>query len=335
MDWNLLRNLCAVSGASGEEGSVREILREKLRGGNIAVREDALGNLLVEKKGKAPARTRLLLAAHMDAPGLMVTQITEDGFLKVESVGRLYEESLCGCTVKIDGISGVIGEKPVHLMDAAERAKPVPLDQLTIDIGASSKEEAEKYVSVGKIVSLDSSFTVQHNMVCGRALESHAACAILLEYLLSDLPYDVTAAFCALGHTGFLGAKTAAYTLRPQAVLSLSALESDTKENACKLGKGPAVLLMDKGAIYDRVYLSWALDQAKRLEIPVQTVRPQTAQTDASQAHSALAGCRAAAIGIPCRYIGGPAEMMTHSDVEYAGKLLAAVAEQIAGASAV
>ena len=336
MDWEILRELCAIPGVSGTEDGVRSWLRERLSGCADEIKEDALGNLIVEKRGRQGARTRLLLLCHMDEPGLMVSQITEDGFLKMEPVGDLRPETLCGSAVRIGEIPGVIGGKPVHLMDKDERAKPVPLDELSIDIGASSKEEAEKYVSPGDAVILDAPFDAGNGKILARALESRAGCALLLSYLLSGPEYDVTAAFCALGQTEFLGAKTAAYAAAPQAVLAIGGLESGgfpggEKTGSCRVGKGPAVLLMDKGAIYDRAYVSWAMEEAARLDIPVQTARPLAGQNDASQAHSAGAGARAAAIGVPCRYPGGPAGLMLQSDLDSAAKLLAALADRIAG----
>ena len=181
MDVEMLRGLCAIPAVSGSEGEIRNWIRGQVSAYAEEIREDALGNLIVRQKGKKAARTTLMVTAHMDESGLMVTHITEEGFLKVTAVGGIRPETLCGSPVRINGLSGIIGGKPVHLMDREERAKPVPLDQLSIDIGASSKEEAEKVVSVGDVATLDSLFEAEDEIVRARALDSRVGCALLME----------------------------------------------------------------------------------------------------------------------------------------------------------
>ncbi len=169
----LLEQLCTLRGISGDEESVRDFIVAQITpylcrtcyhrcNGKCDCRE---------KKGAKPAKTKLMLNAHMDEVGLIVTHIDNDGYLKFATVGGIDKRVLCGRSVIIgNGVHGVIGAKPIHLLNSEERGKAVPIHDMYLDIGASSREEAEKVVHLGDSVCFDSLFDTQNGMIRSRAL---------------------------------------------------------------------------------------------------------------------------------------------------------------------
>lgn len=142
----LLEQLCTLRGISGDEESVRDFIVAQITPHAERVTIDAMGNVIAEKKGAKPAKTKLMLNAHMDEVGLIVTHIDNDGYLKFATVGGIDKRVLCGRSVIIgNGVHGVIGAKPIHLLNSEERGKAVPIHDMYLDIGASSREEAEKW----------------------------------------------------------------------------------------------------------------------------------------------------------------------------------------------
>ena len=155
----LLEQLCTLRGISGDEESVRDFIVAQITPYAERVTIDAMGNVIAEKKGAKPAKTKLMLNAHMDEVGLIVTHIDNDGYLKFATVGGIDKRVLCGRSVIIgNDVHGVIGAKPIHLLNSEERGKAVPINDMYLDIGASSREEAEKVVHLGDSVCFDSLF---------------------------------------------------------------------------------------------------------------------------------------------------------------------------------
>lgn len=149
----LIEALCMADAISGREEKVRELLIQKIDG-HCEWRVDARGNLLCHKKGKKPAQKRVMITAHMDEAGFMLTGIREDGLLRFANVGEIDSRVVLGKAVRIDGeVIGVIGTKPIHLQTREEQDRPMPLDQLYIDIGASTKTSAEQAVKLGAQVT--------------------------------------------------------------------------------------------------------------------------------------------------------------------------------------
>ena len=219
-DLNLLERLCTAQGISGDEGAVREVILKEITPFAKSVTVTPLGNLIVEKEGAARAKTRVLLNAHMDEVGLIVTGINENGLLRFSTVGGIDRRILPGKSVLVAGtVPGVIGAKPIHLLDGDEKEKAPALDSLTIDIGASSKEEAETLVSPGDSVTFDSLFDASHGRIRSRAIDDRAGCAILIDLMKKDLPYDCTFVFAVQEEVGLRGSKTAAFAAEPEAAI--------------------------------------------------------------------------------------------------------------------
>ncbi|MBQ1807164.1 MAG: M42 family peptidase, partial [Ruminococcus sp.] len=212
----LLKRLCMTNGISGDEGAVRELIIEEIKG-YADYKIDALGNLLVHKKGKKPAQNRLMLSAHMDEVGMMVTDVTAGGFLKFDEVGGIDRRVLIGkqVTVGKNNVPGVIGIKPIHLCKGEEHKTIPEYSEMTIDIGADSAEQALEVVGVGDSVQLVSEFIETETHLNAKAIDDRFGCYVMIELIKSDLEYDADFAFVVQEEVGLRGSKTAAYTLDP------------------------------------------------------------------------------------------------------------------------
>lgn len=339
-DIKLLKELCALEGVSGNEGSVRARILEEIKPHATRVEVDALGNVIAFKKGKQPAKTRLMLSAHMDEVGLILTHITDEGLLKFTTVGGIDQRVLCGKQVVVNGHFGVIGGKPVHLMKGDEREKAVPVDELSIDIGAENRADAERAVSLGDVASFVSGFDDTGSMLRGKALDDRVGCALLVELLRRDLPYDMTVAFCVQEEVGLRGARCAAYSVEPQAAIVVETTTAadvagvDEGKEVCRLGAGPVVSFMDRSTIYDKEYYRLAFSLAKEAGIACQTKHAVAGGNDAGAIHVSRGGVRTIAVSLPCRYLHAPWGMIAKSDLEATEQLLWKLAGAIAGGQA-
>ena len=207
---NTLKELCLLNGVSGDEDEVRRYLVSRVKSRATHFHADAIGNLIVFKKGKKSTGNRLMLAAHMDEVGIIATRITEDGFLKFDFVGGVDRRVAIGKPVVIGEkkVPGVIGLKAVHLVSREERKKAPKTESLYIDIGAKDKESAEQLVELGDY----GAFVCQpeefgDGLFKARAIDDRVGCAIMLKLLEEDLPLDVTFAFTAQEEVGTRGIK--------------------------------------------------------------------------------------------------------------------------------
>lgn len=336
-DIALLKRLCEANGVSGSEEEVRAIILGEVKGCAESIEVDALGNVIVFKQGRRTPRTRLMLSAHMDEVGLIVTHIMADGLLKFAEVGGIDRRVLCGTPVLVNGeIPGVVGAKPIHLMKSDEREKSVPVEDLYIDIGATDKEEAESFVLPGDIVTFDSFFDTSHGKIKSRALDDRAGCVIMIDMIKGELPYDMTFAFVVQEEIGLRGAKTAAYQISPQAAIvvetTTAADVADVDENkrVCRVGKGPVLSFMDRHTVYDKEYYKLAMELAQNNNIPCQPKEAVAGGNDAGAIHSAGSGARTVAVSVACRYLHAPMGLISQEDFHNAEKLVMKLAEEIA-----
>lgn len=312
-----LKKLCELNGPSGNEDSIRQYILKELSG-VAECKTDALGNIIAFKKGKNESKYKLMLDAHMDEVGIIVTSITSDGFLKFTTLGGIKDCILLSRTVTInDSVTGIIGCKPVHLSTADERKKAPKKDALYIDIGVSSKQEAEKYVSVGDYGVINSDFEILGNKIKAKAIDDRAGCLILLELLKMDSDYDFYATFTVQEEIGSRGAKTATYAIDPDFAIVLEATTAADidgvadSDKVCVLGKGPAVSFMDNGTVYDRTLYNVALQSG----ITCQTKASVTGGNNSSSIHQSRDGVRTLSLSIPCRYIHSPSCVADINDV--------------------
>ena len=337
-DYELLKRLCEARGISGDEGDVREMILSEVRPYADSISVTPLGNLIVSVKGKQPAKTRLMINAHMDEVGFIVTQIPEDGTLGFSCVGGIDRRVIFGRRVLVAGkYPGVIGGKPVHLLDSDGRSKVPSPDDLVIDIGTSTRAETEALVSPGDSVTFDSGYEESHGKILARAIDDRAGCAMMIELIREGLEYDTVFCFAVQEEIGLKGSKTASFEIDPQAAIVLeSTTAADFKgvpeeKRVCRVGKGPVVSFMDRSTIYDKGYYRLAFDTAKELGIPCQTKTTVAGGNDAGAIHVSRGGVRCAAVSLPCRYLHSAVSMISKEDYEHALMLVRALSRKIAG----
>lgn len=337
----LLKKLCTAVGVSGEEDAVRALILKEIEPLADRVEVTPLGNIVAFKQGEKRPVKKLMLCAHMDEVGLVVTNITEDGFLKFETVGGIRPAVLSGRAVCVNGaVPGVICAKPIHLLKGEEREKPVPVAQLSIDIGAKSRAEAEAAVQIGDNASFLPFFESSHGMVRAKSLDDRAGCFALIELMRAPLEFDTYFVFSVQEEIGMRGAGTAAYVVEPDAAIVLEGTTAGDVAGAepvdavCKLGGGPAVSFMDKRTIFSRAFFRRALALGAEHAIPCQPKTASAGGNDAGSIHVTKAGVQTVTLAVPCRYIHGPAAMASEDDIENTIRLTALLMAEIAGGRA-
>ena len=317
----LLKELCALNGVSGDEGAVRDFIRSQAEPYADSIRTDALGNLIVFKKGKKSTGNRLLLAAHMDEVGLIITRATEDGFLKFDFVGKPV-------VLGPKKIPGVIGMKAIHMLSREDMKKVPKTESLYIDIGASSREEAEEMAEPGTYGSfVCEGEPLGSDFFKAKAIDDRVGCAVMLKLLQEELPLDVTFAFTAQEEVGTRGAFAAAFSVTPEVALVLettTAADSPAVEEhrkVCAPGKGPVISYMDGGTIYDRGLFEDLRRLAEDNGIPWQTKEYLAGGNDARTIQRTKTGVRVAAVSAAVRYLHAPASVGSFADFENMLKL--------------
>lgn len=339
---NTLKELCSLPGASGREDAVREYLIGRITAAQADYEVDALGNLLVRKKGAERAKKRVMLAAHMDEVALIVTYITEEGYLKFSPVGGIDPRVLFGRSVFVGEkmLPGVIGSMPVHLLEKEDLKKIPDFDKLYIDIGAASAAEAQAAVRLGDIACFDSGFVpFGERRIKAKALDDRAGCAILLKMIESDQPYDLTFAFTVQEEVGLRGAGAAAYQLNPDYAIVVETTTAadiagvEPHKRVCALGKGAVVSFMDRSTIYDQKLYSFAFSLAERKNIRCQTKTVIAGGNDAGAIHKSRGGVKTVAVSVPCRYLHSPSCVIEEGDLYDTADLVRALARCFANDS--
>ncbi len=333
----LIKELCLLNGISGDEGEVRDFIISQIKD-FCEYSVDALGNLIAYKKGKKTSSKRLMLCAHMDEVGFIVTSIKSDGSIKFAPVGGI-DSAVClgrGVLVGKDKLQGVIGGKAVHNLSDDEKKKFPDISSLYIDIGASSKEEAEKFVALGDSICFKSEFvSFGSGMLKGKAIDDRAGCAMLIELIKEEWEYDTFFVFTVQEEIGTRGAKTASNIVKPDFAIVLEATTAsdipgaEDEKRVCELGKGAVVSFMDRSTIYDKELYKLAFEIGREKNIPVQTKTMVAGGNDSGAIHVSGSGVRTVAISIPCRYLHSPSCVVKESDVlackELARNLSAAI----------
>ena len=333
-----LKELSEARGISGNEAAVREVILPVVERYVDEHRVDALGNLIclrrARKRGNSAPPQRVMIAAHMDEVGLMVTGINEDGTLRFAKVGGIDDRVLLSKLVLVgaDAVPGVIGYRPIHLISPAERTRLADMSKAVIDIGASSKTAAERLVKLGDQATFHASYEVLDEgglrTVKGKAFDDRAGCAVLIELLQADHAVDLYAVFTTQEEVGLRGAQVAAYSVNPDVALALEGTICDDSPKdkdvspVTEMGKGPAISFMDASVVVDRRLMKLLVDSATRLGIPYQFKRAVAGGTDAGAMHLAREGVPSAVVSVPCRYIHAPVSMLSLSDFDHAVQLV-------------
>lgn len=313
-------------GVSGNEIEVRRALRPMLEGYVDELRVDAIGNLITKKAGTGDSPLRALVTAHMDEVGFMVVGHESDGALRIRTIGGIPARLLPGLTVYVgpDAHPGVIGVKAIHRSDSNERDKAPAIERLAVDIGAKSKDEAQRLAPVGTSVVFPTTYQTAAGSCFGKAFDDRAGCALLVELLRGPrFPFDLYGVFTVQEEVGLRGARVAAYTVMPDVGIALEGTLADDlpKEDAdvsptTELGKGAAVTAMDRSYITPPRLLSHVLRTAEDEGIPYQLKQPGIGGTDAGGIHLARSGVPAITIAVPCRYIHSPVSLLREADLE-------------------
>lgn len=333
-----IKTLSGIHGISGGEGAVATEIAQRITPYCERVTIDPLGNVIAEKKGKARAGHKLMLSAHMDEVGFIITAIDEDGRLHFAPVGGISASVVVGKPVVIAGrVPGVIGQKALHQRDAAERDAVKKIDDLTIDIGADDKADALRYVKVGDAVTFASEFIqFGEKRIKGKALDDRAGCAALIALIEQELAYDCTFVFTVQEEVGGAGAAVAANTVAPEIGLIVETTTASDIEGVsphkvvCSLGKGPVVSFMDKGTIYDQTLYHQALKAAETHNIPCQVKEGVYGGNESHSVQQSGAGVKVLAVSMPCRYLHSPACVLDEKDIDATISLLAVLIETFA-----
>lgn len=333
----LLEELSLLNGTSGDESAVRDFIKSKIPA-DVTVTTDNIGNLICFKKGEKIPKNKLMIAAHMDEVGFIVNYITDDGYLKFSAVGGINASVVFGRQVQFkNGITGVIAASPIHLLTDEERAKQPKISELCIDIGATSKKEAEKHVKLGDCAYFVSEyFKFGDGFIKGKALDDRAGCAIMLEMMKKELPYDVTFVFTVQEEIGTRGATCAAYNVKPDIAVVLETTTAcdiagvTGEKKVCELKKGAVVSYMDRATIYDRELYKLAFDVAAKNKLKCQTKTVVAGGNDSGAIHKAVGGIRTMAVSLPCRYLHSPACVINEDDYDAAKELVEKLLPEIA-----
>ncbi len=329
--FEVLKKLSEASGVSGSESEVSRIIAEEFGKYVDEVRTDALGNVIGFKRGAGPSRNRIMLAAHMDEIGLIVSEI-EKGFIRFSTVGGIDDRILLGQEVVVHGLKplpGVIVTKPPHLLSPEERRKVTPRDQLFVDVGLP-EEEVKSLVRVGDFISFSSKCVkLQGDMASGKAFDDRASVTALI-YCLEQLSHmkhqwDVYAVATSQEEMGLRGAVVSAYGIAPDLAIAVDVGFGDSpgvsEVETIKVGKGPAVGI---GPSFHPLLREALIRTAKELEIPYQIEAiPGPSGTDAWAIQVSREGVPTALLSIPLRYMHTPVETLSIKDIERTGLLLA------------
>lgn len=271
----------------------------------------------------------MLVAAHTDEVGFIITDITDDGYLRFAPVGGIDAAVVLGRRVDINGIKGVVGAKAVHLLSDDEKKNEPAFDKLAIDIGAADKAEAEKAVSLGDCAYFASDYCeFGDGFIKSKALDDRIGCMLMIELINSDLEYDTYFCFNVQEEVGLRGSGCSAYAVKPDvAVILESTTAADIDgvtggDKCCVLGKGPVVSFMDGRTIYDKQIFDLAFEVAKENNIKIQTKTKIAGGNDAGAIQKSGAGCRVAAVSLPCRYIHSGSSVVKIGDIEETRRFL-------------
>lgn len=336
----LLRELCEINGTSGGEDAVRDHIYEKIKNKCDCIL-DPQGNLIAKYKGAERSNNKLMISAHMDEVGLIVTSIDPDGTLSFNCVGGVDADAVIGRQVTVETsegiLNGAVGSKAVHNMTDDEKKSAPVFDNMYIDIGAKDKSEAEQYVRPGDYAYFKADYaSLGGRLIRSKAIDDRAGCAMMIAMILEDeIKYDCTFTFVVQEEIGLRGARTAAYSVDPDFAIVLEATTaadiplSSGEKKCCELGKGPVVSYMDRSAVYDRRLYAMAGEEADKNNIPWQTKTVIAGGNDSGAIHISRGGVRTIAVSVPCRYLHTPSCVIDTKDYADSCRLAVCLANRI------
>ena len=321
----LLKKLCMTNGIPGFEDEVREVIRAEVAPYADKIEVDPLGNLYAFKKGrKTPKHTRMV-SAHMDEVGFMVRSITEEGYIKLAAAGGIDPRVVVGRRMLLgdSGIHGVCGLRAIHLTSQEERKIAPGMDDLYVDIGADSKEEAESMVSLADPIYFDSQWVeFGDQRIKAKAIDDRIGCAVMARLIKEELEYDTWFVWVVGEEIGGRGSRVAAQRINPGLCLNLEGTSAGDLPGvpahirACQLGKGPAVSLMDGKTVYTRRVVRELTAAADKAGVTWQYRLSANSGNDAGPIHQANGGCEICTISAPIRYMHSACNVAHYADLE-------------------
>lgn len=339
IDLDLIERLSNLSGVSGDERDVRQVIVDEIAPFEADYEVDPLGNLLVKQSPQDGVRTlNVMVAAHMDEVGFMLTAREGEGIYRFDKVGGIPDKYVAGKAVLVgpDEIPGVIGVKPVHFLEKKKKGKIVPIDQLRVDVGP----ENDKQVQVGDRAVFNTLFRRQEDHLMGKAFDDRLGIALLIE-LVKHPPRHINlfAAFTVQEEIGLRGAGVAAYALDPDCSVVLDATPArdfpvwdSAQENISyntRLGAGAAIYTADAGTLSDPRLVEHFIRTAEEQELPYQRRQPGGGRTDAAAIHGQRAGIPSISISVPTRYLHSPVCVVNIDDYRSTLNLLQAGLETL------
>lgn len=324
----LLKELTNICGVSGDEGLVREFLKEKIEPYADEITVDTMGNLIALKKGSE--EKRIMLSAHMDEVGFIISGINEKGYLEFKTVGGIDARVVLSKKLLIgkNKVPGVIGIKAIHLQEKSERENVPKFKDLYIDIGAANREEAEKYVSIGDYACFDTEFAMfSDDTVKAKAIDDRAGCAILAELIKKPVKYDTYFCFTVQEEVGLRGAQVAAYRIEPDVCMVIEGTTANDvydcpkHKNVTAIGGGAAISFMDGRHIAPRELFKWLQSATRDAKIPVQLKNAVAGGNDAGRIHLSRRGVKTISVSVPTRYLHSPAAVASLKDIEAVKKV--------------
>lgn len=320
----LIQKLVETPAPSGYEAKVRELIRLEIAPLVDEMHVDALGNLIARKGQASPQGMKMMLSAHMDEIGLIVTHVDENGFARFTTIGGVRARNLPGGRVRfMNGTMGVIGQQYHSESDGSG------FEDMFIDLGAKNRKDCP--VRVGDVAVFERPFIELGNRLIAKSMDDRIGVAVLIETLrqIGSTPHEIYCAFSVQEEVGLRGAATAAFGIDPHLGLAVDVTATgDTPKDMkmdVSLGKGPAVKVRDGGMLTDPRLVSWMAAAAEKSRLPYQLEILEYGTTDARAIQVSRAGVPVGCLSIPCRYIHSPSEMVDYSDVQNAVRLLAAL----------
>jgi len=322
----ILEKLCNLDGAAGYEDDVRNAIEDMVKPYADEIRTDALGNLLVLKKGRRRRAAPLAVSAHMDEVAFMVREITDKGMLKFLTIGSIDPRVMIGRKLKVGPkkLPGVISLKAIHLTTPQERQIAPPAGSLYIDIGARTRQEAEQYVQIGDPCYFDSPFTeFGDERIESKAIDDRVGCSVMVALIMEELEYDTWFVFATNEEIGgSRGAGAAVYGLRPAHFLTIEGTTAcdmpgvPLHGQSTTQGQGCVVSIFDRTSVYSRPLIDEILKKAGAEGIKWQYRRSSNGSTDAGAFHMQAAGATGMGIATPTRYIHCACNVVYKPDID-------------------
>lgn len=322
---SILHTLTAAYGPSGREAGIREAIVGLARPLCESLHTDALGNLIAFKSGRSGKK--LMLAAHMDQIGLMVTDVQEDGFLRVAPVGGLRPAFVLARRMVLP--NGTMGT--VFFETKKKKPGEAEVEDLFLDIGAKDKAAAAALAKIGDVAVFHGPLQIERGLAIGGALDDRIGCAVVLEALAAPSEHDIYAVFTVQEEVGARGAGAAAYGIEPDLCVVVDVTFAGDTPNASpspvSLGKGPALKIMDNSVVVPAGVRHLLEARAQEAGVAIQYEILTAGGTDTGPVSRTRAGVAAGCVSLPCRYIHTPVETAALSDAEGAVAWIKAVME--------